>query len=77
MVDIKYEQIVELVKQLPESKIVQLKSFLEKKNSSKNKASAQKKNDLQTLLLNGPTMSDEQYETFLQNRKMFNQWRTK
>jgi hypothetical protein len=76
-VDIKYDQIVELVRQLPESKIVQLKNFLGKKNAIQKNTKAHKHNDLQTLLLNGPTMSNEQYEIFLENRKMFNQWRTK
>jgi hypothetical protein len=69
-VDVKYRQIVDLVRQLPENKIAQLRDFLTYKSIALPKTTT-KNEDLQTLVLRGPTMSDEQYETFLQNRKMF------
>lgn len=31
--------------------------------------------DFKAFLLSGPTMSDEQYEHYLENRKWMNQWR--
>lgn len=74
-VDIQYDQLLTLIKQLPAAKIVQLKSdlsdsFIEKKAKSEI-------SDFQEFLLKGPVMSDDQYEQFLENRKQFNQWRTK
>jgi len=73
-IDIQYEQIIDLIKQLPQNKITQLSNFLADKSIA-HKKTASKNDDLQALLLKGPTMSNEQYDIFLQNRKMFNQWR--
>ena len=74
-IDIGYEQLLRLVKQLPAAKIVQLKSelsesLIENKSKSDN-------TEFQNFLLQGPVMTDNQYEQFLENRKWFNQWRTK
>lgn len=74
-IDIGYEQLLKLVKQLPAAKIVQLKSelsesLIENKSKSDN-------TEFQNFLLQGPVMTDNQYKQFLENRKWFNQWRTK
>lgn len=74
-IDIGYEQLLRLVKQLPAAKIVQLKSelsesLIENKSKSDN-------TEFQNFLLQGPVMTDNQYEQFLENRKWFNQWTTK
>jgi hypothetical protein len=70
-VDIKFEQILKLVKTLPKGQLKQLKAEIEKK--VKNGKSV----DLETLLLNGPTATKKQIETIVKNRKAINQWRTK
>lgn len=74
-IDIEYEQIVGLVKQLPAAKIVQLKTELNE--SLIDKKSKTDVSEFQNLLLNGPVMSNTQYNEFLENRKWFNQWRAK
>ncbi len=74
-IDLEYEQLLTLVKQLPAAKIVQLKTELSDKlieRKSKSDIS-----ELQNFLLNGPVMNDTQHEEFLENRKWFNQWRAK
>ena len=70
-IEIKYEQLLRLVKQLPAAKMVQLKSelsesLIEEKSKSDN-------SEFQNFLLNGPAMTDNEYEQFLENRKWFNQ----
>ncbi len=72
--DVTYERILKMIQQLPVDKIVQLKSELTD-NFIKKKVEDDLK-DFQEFLLNGPVMTDEQYEGFLENRKQFNQWRT-
>lgn len=71
--NLEYSDILELIKQLPENQLVKLKSELESQiQKSENGVSS---NSLQELLLQGPTMSDEEYEEFLNNRKHFSKWR--
>ena len=74
-VNIGYEQLLTLVKQLPAAKIAQLKVELSE-GLIEEKAKAEKL-DFKKLLLSGPVMSAKQHEAFLENRKQFNQWRTK
>jgi hypothetical protein len=40
------------------------------------KSKKQPKTDFQKLLLDAPVMDDEEYENYLESRKLFNQWRT-
>ena len=70
-VDIKFEQLLKLVKTLPMGQLRQLKAEIEKK------ARNDKSVDLETLLLDGPTATKKQLETIAKNRKAINQWRTK
>lgn len=69
-----YEQLLVLIKQLPANQIAKLKTDLDEKyilSKSKTEIS-----EFQDFLLNGPVMSKEQYNQYLENRKNFTQWRT-
>ncbi len=68
--NIGYQEILDLVKQLPLNQQIQLKTELPV-------APQANKPDIKTLLLNGPIMDDEQYEEFLENRQHFNDWHKK
>jgi hypothetical protein len=74
-VDIGYEQLVQAIKQLPASKIMQLKADLAEKIST---AKGSEPNaDFQKLLLSGPVMDDKQYAEYKDIRSRINKWRTK
>jgi len=68
-----YADILELIKQLPTDQIIQLKSDLE--NQLQKGKTPPKSKSIQSLLLEGPTIDADQYETFLENRKHFGLWR--
>ncbi|MCU0444442.1 MAG: hypothetical protein MUE85_05940 [Microscillaceae bacterium] len=74
-INLAYEQVLEIVKQLPANQIHKL--LTDAKIISESEKSTAKSSDFQKFLLSAPTMSDEQYEDFLKNRAKFNQWRTK
>ena len=71
-VDIGFEQLLKIVKELPAGKLRQLQAEIEK--GVKDEKSMV---DLETLLLNGPTAFKKQLETIENNTKAINQWRTK
>ncbi len=68
-----YNQVLDIVKQLPESQIQKLlfdtEKLLEKPKLATERSAFQKK------LLSAPTMTDEQYKVFLETRKHFSKWR--
>lgn len=71
--NIGYDQLLKLVKQLPASQLARLKTELDDKfltNKSKEEIS-----ELQNFLLEGPVMTDDEYKLYLENRKKINQWR--
>lgn len=70
-VDIGFDQLLKIVKTLPSGQLKQLKAEIEKE------AKSEKSDDLEILLLNGPTATKKQLETIVKNRKAINQWRTK
>jgi len=70
--NIGFEQLLSLVRQLPDEKIATLKAALKTQSSSREKKS---KSDLKLLILNGPVMGDTQFESFIANRERFNAWR--
>ena len=74
-VDIKYEQLIDIIRNLPANQLAKIKSDL-KNVVAVNKAGTGK-TDFQKFLLKGPVMSDDQYASFKENRKAFNQWRNK
>jgi len=70
--DIKFDELLKIVRTLPAGQLKQLRAELEKENKAENS-----KTDLETLLLNGPTATKKQLEVIETNRKAINQWRTK
>ncbi len=74
-VNIDYQQVLDIVRQLPVNQVAKLlvdsKNILEKEKAKEDISS------FQNFLLSAPTMTDAQYDHFLENRKMFNQWRAK
>lgn len=73
--NLEYEQIMGLVKQLPANQIAKLKAELDDSYLEvKSEAEIQ---EFRALLLQGPVMSDEQYMMFKKNRTKFNLWRQK
>ena len=71
-VNIEYEQLLKIVKNLPAGKLRQLKAEIEQE------AKLEKSElDLESLLLNGPVATKKQLEIIASKRKAINQWRTK
>jgi hypothetical protein len=70
-VDIRFDQLLKIVKKLPSGQLKQLKAEIEREAKSSKNA------DLETLLLNGPTVTKKQLDTIAKNRKAINQLRTK
>ena len=71
-VDIPFEQLLKVVKELPAVQLKKLKVEINKETKG-NKP----KIDLRKLLLNGPIATKKQIETIKATRKSINQWRTK
>lgn len=71
-IDIGFEQLVKLAKQLPKQQWTKLKSEVEEQN-----VSADQTTDMLTFLLNGPTFTKKQLDEVAKARKEINQWRTK
>jgi hypothetical protein len=72
-----YEQILQLVRQLPFREKQELTHELEKELQAEEpltKGEMPELSDLYTFLLSGPTMSDEQFNAFQELRKNFQQW---
>lgn len=69
-VEIKFDQLVKIVKTLPIGKLRQLKAEIDKKTTIK-----KGEIDLKKLLLNGPVATKNQMATIENNRKIINQWR--
>lgn len=68
---ISYHQLLAAIKELSPKDFLKLKKEL----ANISPANGQNPKNLANLLADGPVMSDEQYELFLENRKSFNQWR--
>jgi len=76
-INLEYEQILQLVKGLPYSQKRKLTREIEKDlkpRKRKQASGGESLNELQQLLLNGPLMSDEQYNEFNVLRKDFAKW---
>lgn len=71
-VDIKFDQLLKIVRTLPSAKLKQLKAEL-----NKHEVEPEKTVDMEALLLNGPTASRKQLDLIAKNRKAINQWRKK
>ena len=70
--DIAFDQLVRIVKNLPAAQQRKLKSEIEKETKIETSSM-----DLETLLLNGPVAINEELERIANNRKVINQWRKK
>lgn len=71
-VNIGIEQLIELVKTLPEKDIDKLKTELEKKKTTTND-----REEFLSFLMKGPVFSKKQINSIAKTRKAINQWRTK
>lgn len=71
-VDIEFEQLVKLAKQLPFAQWTKLKKEVEEKE-----AGSEQNSDLVSLLLAAPTYSRRQLDEVAKTRKAINEWRTK
>jgi hypothetical protein len=72
--DMEFKHLLEVIRHLPEDKIVQLKAELSIPSSP---AVSKSNKNFQELLLKGPIMDDDQYNAYKQTRNHFNKWRTK
>lgn len=70
--NIGYEQLIAIINQLPTNEVNKLKAEIEKISTERNFETI---DDLESLIVEGPVMSDEQYNEFEEIRKNFNQWR--
>ncbi|NJL75632.1 MAG: hypothetical protein HC892_11985 [Saprospiraceae bacterium] len=74
-VQIGYQQLVQLIQQLPKQYFEQLQYDMV---SGQLKAQPKMdKSQFKDFLMSGPVMSDEQFHLFQENRQHFNTWRMK
>ena len=69
-INIEYSQVLKLVKQLSKKEIYKLLEDIQSGNDFEIKT--QTTSSFQKLLKNGPTWTDEQYNSFLEGRDHFN-----
>jgi 3-methyladenine DNA glycosylase Tag len=74
-VNIPYEQLIDIIRHLPANQLEKIKSDLQ--NTVGINQVENEKADFQKFILKGPVMTDLQYSAFKENRKTFNQWRSK
>ena len=72
-VDIGFDQLVQLAKQLPAKQWTKLKQQVEGQQVPNDK----EREAFRQLLLNGPTFSKQQLNNVTKTRKAIDQWRTK
>lgn len=70
-VDIGFEQLLQIIRTLPSDQQALLKVELQKDTNTKTNS------NLEALLLAGPVATKEQIKVIENNRKAFDQWRTK
>ncbi|MGB3586031.1 MAG: hypothetical protein WBA23_05805 [Tunicatimonas sp.] len=68
--NIGYEQLIAIINQLPTAEVHKLNVEIERISNKKNSSTA---DDLESLITDGPVMSDEKYREFEENRKDFTQ----
>ncbi|MGF7138298.1 hypothetical protein [Roseimarinus sediminis] len=71
--DFNIDQIIQAIKQLSPRQLRIVKKVVD--NSLKTEK-AHEYSELKKLVLDGPFMSDEQYENYIENRKKMNKWRS-
>lgn len=65
-IELNFEQILQIISQLPMTEKDKLLRFLQREKT------VTPNNELQSLLLNGPTMTDKQYQNYLLIREELN-----
>lgn len=70
-INVDYNQILNLIHQLPEQEIEKLSSTLQTELSLKKK----NRKNLGELILSAPTWSDSDYEGYIENRNQINKTR--
>lgn len=75
MVKIEYDEILNLVKQLPAGKLKQLQASINQDFISKK--TSEEISELQNFLLTAPVMTNSELKEFKENRKSFDKWRMK
>ena len=70
-IEIGFDQLVELVKKLPQTQWTKLKQEVETQ-----KPVDKEREDFRNLLLNGPIFSKKQLDTIAETRKKIDEWRT-
>jgi hypothetical protein len=65
LIDIKFDDLLKIVKSLPESKLSQLKAEIEKDEKK-----SEDREDFRALLLNGPTFSKSNWMTLPRPEKL-------
>ena len=73
--NIGYQELVDLIKQLPANQIRKLKNELAL--ITEEHPIEDRRTDFQEFLTKGPVMDEDQYQIFISNRKHFNTWRMK
>jgi len=73
--DIGFEQLLVLIRQLPANQIAKLKIELPEILVDSQTQSIN--NTFRKLLLDSPTMSENQQESYLQTRERFKQWKAR
>ncbi len=68
-VEIDFEELLLMVKKLSLSQLQKLKAEIEREGNQKRAA------DLESILLNGPTATEQEIDIILDNKKTINQWR--
>jgi hypothetical protein len=71
-VDIGFDQLIQLAKQLPADQWTKLKLEVEKEQEQADPVS-----DMEAFLLNAPTFNKKQLDAIDKTRKAISQWRTK
>jgi hypothetical protein len=66
-----YEQMLDMLRQLPQDELLRLLTEMQRLAERPKPL----KGNLSAFLLSGPTMSAKQYNQFVENRKLFSQWR--
>lgn len=69
--DINFEQLLQLVKKLPKSQWVKLKSEMDDQNPSFPTTS-----ELERFLMNAPTFSEEQLNAIYEAKRKLESWKT-
>jgi hypothetical protein len=64
-------QLIELIRQLPEKDFMRVRAELENKDVRE----ISNREQFRQLLLRGPVMTDTEYQRYEENRKTMNAWR--